>query len=264
MDRRTFMTAAAAIAASQLPMRASAQQAESGPTPSAAPGFRIAMVIFDGMTNQDFVGPSDIFARCPQAQVEVLAKTDGPVRTDAHGRILPDKALRDAADQYDLLFIGGGGGTTALMEDAEVIRFLQSRAPGAHYVTSVCTGALVLGAAGLLRGYKAATHWAAMDVLPLLGAIPTKQRVVVDRNRITGGGVTAGIDFGLTVVAQLWGAEQAQMIQLGMEYDPHPPFDAGSPDRAPAPILARSKQGLAKMTAARMDAARRIDAGWKS
>jgi cyclohexyl-isocyanide hydratase len=268
MDRRTFMTAAAAIAASQLPgvAPANAQTASgSAPTPSSGePKFRIAMIIFDGMTNQDFVGPNDIFARCKQVEIDVLAKAMDPVKTDARGRILPDKALRDAADHYDMLFIGGGGGATAMMEDAEVIAFLQSRAPKAKYITSVCTGALVLGSAGLLKGYKAATHWAAMGVLPLLGAIPTKQRVVIDRNRITGGGVTAGIDFGLTVVAELWGAEQAQTIQLGMEYDPHPPFDAGSPDKAPPAILAKSKESLARMTGLRMDAAHRIEAKWKS
>jgi cyclohexyl-isocyanide hydratase len=269
MDRRTFMTlTAAAAAAAKSYSGASAAEAPARPGSSmipvlkpGEPRFKIAMVIFDDMTNQDFVGPHDIFSRVPVADIDVLAKTLDPVRTDARGRVLPDKSLRDAADLYDLLFIGGGGGTTGLMENPEMLDFLRAKAATAQYVTSVCTGALVLGAAGLLDGYRAATHWAAMGVLPLLGAIPTEQRVVTDRNRITGGGVTAGIDFGLTVVAQIWGADYAQLLQLGMEYDPQPPFDAGSPDRAPTHIVAESRKLLASLTQRRLDAARRIQAG---
>jgi cyclohexyl-isocyanide hydratase len=146
------------------------------------------------------------------------------------------------------------------MEDEEVLSFLRDRAPRAQWVTSVCTGALVLGAAELLRGYRAATHWNAMEILPLLGAQPVAERVVVDRNRITGGGVTAGIDFGLTVVAQLFGASVAQMIQLGSEYDPAPPFDSGSPATAPPELVARFRQRMQPLTERRRATATRAAA----
>lgn len=273
MNRREFSKAAALAATALAPLGNAMAQGATGTLPQPSTGtlrlqegqrLQVGMIIFDGMTNQDFVGPNDIFSRVPDMDIDVLAKTDGPIRTDARGRILPDKALRDAKPHYDLLFIGGGGGTTPLMEDAEVLDFLREKARTAHYITSVCTGALVLGAAGLLDGYRAATHWAAMDVLPLLGAIPTKQRVVIDRNRITGGGITAGIDFGLTVISELWGAELAQVIQLGMEYDPHPPFNSGSPDTANPQVLAIARQKVQRMTNARIEAATRIAAARKA
>jgi len=225
-------------------------------TPSA---FRFGLLIFDDMTNLDFAGPADIFARVPGAETVVFAKSDQPVRTDSGGRVLPDCRLADAPP-LDLVFVGGGPGTLALMEDEEVLSFLRDRAPRAQWVTSVCTGALVLGAAELLRGYRAATHWNAMEILPLLGAQPVAERVVVDRNRITGGGVTAGIDFGLTVVAQLFGASVAQMIQLGSEYDPAPPFDSGSPATAPPELVARFRQRMQPLTERRRATATRAAA----
>lgn len=269
MDRRTFMALSAAVTASVDAGKSWAAAGEGAQTgtfsasfaPKPKPGeprFKIAMVIFDNMTNQDFVGPNDVLARVGAAEIHVLAKSLDPVRTDARGRVIADRAIRDADEHYDMLFVGGGGGVNALMEDREVIDFLRSRAPHAKYVTSVCTGALVLGAAGLLKGYKAATHWAAMDVLPLLGAIPTRERVVIDRNRITGGGVTAGIDFGLTVVSHIWGADFAQLIQLGIEYNPQPPFDAGSPDTAPPHVAAEGRKMLDAITRARMEIGKRI------
>jgi len=221
--------------------------------------FQIGMIIFDRMTNIDFVGPCDVLARVSGTKVHVLAKTRDPITTDAGHRILADMTLQDAPE-LDMLFIGGGPGVTALMDDVEVLHFLTTRAPRAKYVTSVCTGALVLGAAGLLRGYRATTHWAAMEVLSLVGAIPVAERVVVDRNRITGGGVTAGIDFGLIIVKTLWGESMAQLIQLGQEYDPHPPFSAGSPRTAPPEIVERFRQLSAKQTAERMAAGRRAAA----
>jgi cyclohexyl-isocyanide hydratase len=269
MNRRDF-AAAVATAAAVGAGRPGRAQTSSAPTvgtqdtrQSAGAPFQIGMIIFDNMTNQDFVGPHDVFARVRAAQVHVLAKTLAPVTTDSKLQVLPQLALKDAPP-LDLIFIGGGGGTTPLMEDAEMIGFLQSRAPRAQYLTSVCTGALVLGAAGLLQGYKAATHWAAMGVLPLLGAEPVHQRVVFDRNRVTGGGVTAGIDFGLAVVGKLWGDELAQMIQLGMEYAPEPPYNAGTPDSAPPEITRRVTESLSRMTGERMAAARRISAQVKS
>ena len=219
--------------------------------------FQIGMVIFPGMTSLDFAGPLDVFSRLPDTQVHVLAKELAPVMTDIGLHELPTLRLADAP-ALDLLFIGGGPGVNALMEDVETIDFFARRAPRARFVTSVCTGALVLGAAGLLRGYRAATHWAAMEVLREFEAIPTAQRVVIDRNRITGGGVTAGIDFGLTVAAELHGTALAQGMQLAMEYAPQPPFDTGSPATAPAELVAAMRARLADSTAARMAAAQRI------
>ena len=271
MDRRSFI-ASGVVAA--IGLEAAKAQSATGQVPppgtfSASfapklnpgqPRFKIAMIVFDNMTNQDFVGPNDVLAKVGVADIHVLAKSLNPIRTDARGRILADRAIRDADAEYDMLFIGGGGGVNALMEDAEVIDFLHTRARTAKYVTSVCTGALVLGAAGLLRGYKAATHWASMDVLPIFGAIPTKQRVVIDRNRITGGGVTAGLDFGLTVISHIWGDQFAELIQLGLEYDPQPPFNAGSVDKAPEQVAAEAKAMFAPSTNARLEIARRVAA----
>ena len=219
--------------------------------------FRIGMLIFPGMTHLDFAAPLDVFARMPNTQVHVLAKTLDPVVTDIGMRELPTLRMQDAP-ALDLLFIGGGPGINVLMEDEETIGFLTQRAPQARWITSVCTGALVLGAAGLLRGYKAATHWTAMEVLPYFGAEPVHRRVVVDRNRITGGGVTAGLDFALTVAAALHGDTHAQAMQLGMEYAPEPPFDTGSPATAPAALVDRVRALAAKSTDARMAAAQRI------
>lgn len=233
---------------------------DTTPVPQA---LHIGMVIFPGMTALDFAAPLDVFARFPGAQVHILAKTLEPVTTDIGFLEMPTMTMADAP-KLDLLFIGGGPGVTALMEDQEVLHFFTSRAPAAQWVTSVCTGALVLGAAGLLRGYKAATHWAAMEVLPLLGAEPVDERVVIDRNRITGGGVTAGLDFGLAVAAQLHGDGTAQAMQLAMEYDPRPAFNVGSPRSAPATLVAQVREKLRPATQARLEAARRVGLrnGW--
>lgn len=249
---------AGATAAPPAAGTATAAGATPGATAAAAP-FRFGMIIFDGMTNLDFAAPQDAFTKLRGGQVHVLAKTRDAVKTDTGGRVLPDLALSEAPE-LDLLFIGGGPGVNALMEDAEMLGFLAARAPRARWITSVCTGALVLGAAGLLRGYRAATHWTAMEVLPLLGAEPVHERVVVDRNRITGGGVTAGLDFGLAVLAKLGGDDLARLVQLGQEYDPAPPFDSGSPRKAPAAIVERFRNATARTTAERMAAARRAAA----
>lgn len=252
MDRRAFTTTMMAAATA-------AGASDGARAQSAAKPFTIGMIIFNDMTNQDFVGPHDAFSRVSAAQVHVLARTLDPVTTDSRLRVLPQMTLKDAP-MLDMLFIGGGGGTTKLMEDREHIEFLRARAPTAQYITSVCTGALVLGAAGLLKGYKAATHWAAMDILPVFGAEPVRKRVVIDRNRITGGGVTAGIDFGLTVIGKLWGHDLAQTLQLGMEYAPEPPYNSGSPATAPAEILKRTTAMLARMTNERLEVAKRVAA----
>jgi cyclohexyl-isocyanide hydratase len=200
--------------------------------------IRIGLLLFPNLTQLDLTGPFEGFAKAPGAEVRLLWKRAEPVAAETGLRILADTAFADCPP-LDVLCVPGGPGVGALMEDAEVLAFLRTHGPRAYYLTSVCTGSLVLGAAGLLRGRRATSHWSARDLLAPLGAIPTKGRVVRDGNVITGGGVTAGIDFALTVVAELLGREAAQAIQLGIEYAPAPPFDAGTPERASTAILTR-------------------------
>lgn len=195
----------------------------------------VGMLLFPNLTQLDFTGPYEVFARMPQASVQIIAETPAPVRSEFGLTITPDASFADAP-QCDVLCVPGGIGVNAMMEHPPLLDFLRAQAQQARYVTSVCTGALLLGAAGLLHGYRATTHWLAMDLLPILGATPVHERVVIDRNRITGGGVSAGIDFGLVVAAELHGADVAQRIQLVMEYNPAPPFASGSPDTAPAAL----------------------------
>jgi len=216
----------------------------------------VGMLIFPEMTQLDFTGPYEVFIKLPDCQVATIAAGAGPVAANGGLRFLPDVALAEAP-QLDLLFVPGGPGIGALLEDQPVLEWLRAQARGAKYVTSVCTGALVLGAAGLLRGYRATTHWLSLDLLPLFGAEPVAERVVIDRNRITGGGVTAGIDFGLAVAAELFGADLAKTIQLGMEYDPAPPFACGHPSRAEPAIVERMRQRMAPIQARRTEQARR-------
>jgi cyclohexyl-isocyanide hydratase len=262
MDRRsTFGALGGAMLAALLPAAGVKAQAQAAPPPPPTVDrkFTIGMIIFDQMTNLDFVGPNQVFGGAPNARIHVIAKTLDPIVTDTGCRVLADTTFADAPE-LDLIFIGGGGGTTRLMEDAQVLDFLRSRAPRAQWVTSVCTGTLVLGAAGLLRGYRAATHWTAMDLLPLLGAQPVDQRVVFDRNRVTGGGVTAGIDFGLAILARIWGEDVARRTQLIFEYAPEPPFDSGSPRTAAPALVAAIRKSWAKIIDGRRAAATRAGA----
>jgi cyclohexyl-isocyanide hydratase len=212
--------------------------------------MHIGMLLFPGLTQLDLTGPFEVFANTPGAVVHLLWKTRDPVAATTGMTILPDTTLSECP-QLDVICVPGGPGVAAMMEDAEILDFLRRQAAGARYVTSVCSGALVLGAAGLLRGKRATTHWASHDFLANLGAIPTHGRVVRDGNVFTGGGVTAGIDFALTLVAEMCGAEQAQAIQLQIEYAPEPPFHAGSPDTAPAAVLERARTRGAGMRAER-------------
>jgi cyclohexyl-isocyanide hydratase len=200
--------------------------------------IHIGMLLYPGLTQLDLTGPFEVLHRIPDAKVHLLWKTRDPVTADSGLTLTPSTTLADCP-QLDVLFVPGGAGQLALMQDGEVLAFLRAQGQAARYVTSVCTGALLLGAAGLLAGYDAATHWAFMELLPAFGARPVRRRVVVDRNRITGGGVTAGIDFGLRVAAELAGEPLAKAIQLGLEYDPEPPFACGHPDRADAEIVTR-------------------------
>jgi cyclohexyl-isocyanide hydratase len=218
--------------------------------------------LFPGVTQLDFTGPHEVFSSLPGATL-ILASTEGGT-IEATGGVCFSRLRRlSEVPSCDVVCVPGGvGATDSAIHDDVFLAELRRLAPTARFVTSVCTGALVLGAAGLLRGKRAATHWAWRNLLAPFGAIADTARVVRDGNVITGGGVTAGIDFALTVVAELAGAETAQAIQLQMEYAPAPPFNAGSPETAPPAVLARvrarmatiatQRQGAVKTAAARL------------
>jgi cyclohexyl-isocyanide hydratase len=221
----------------------------------------IGMLLYPRLTQLDLTGPFELFHRVPDAKVHLLWKDMAPVHADSGLGLLPTTMLADVPP-LDVVFVPGGAGIDELLVDREVLDFLATQAARARYVTSVCTGALVLGAAGLLRGYRATTHWAYMDLLPIVGAIPTSERVVIDRNRVTAGGVTAGIDFGLTVLAELAGEAFAKSTQLAIEYDPAPPFHSGHPRVAEPAILESVKRAFSKRVQARGAALRKaVDAG---
>jgi len=203
----------------------------------------IAMLVYPGMTALDLVGPQQVFGYTMGARVHLVWKTKLPVVTDTGLSIVPTKTFAECPDPVDIIFVPGGGlATINLMKDADTIAFLKSRGEKARLVTSVCSGALVIGAAGLLRGYQATTHWAVRDVLPLLGAKRVDARVVEDRNRITAGGITSGIDFGLRIAARLRGEDYGRALELQLEYDPQPPFHTGSPEKAGGAVLSVMKQ----------------------
>lgn len=218
--------------------------------------LQIGLLVFPRVTQLDFTGPLQVFSSVPGATVHLICKTLEPVPSDSVLKLTPTVTFTDCP-QLDVICIPGGFGTDALLNDEETLDFVRKQAAGAKFITSVCTGSLVLGAAGLLKGYNAATHWSAMEMLPLFGATPTKTRVCIDRNRVTGGGVTAGIDFALTLVSLLVDRTTAEAIQLRLEYNPAPPFNAGSPETAPAEVLALMKERVAPSQARRLDAARR-------
>ena len=198
--------------------------------PGSQSPLQVAMLIYPGMTLRDLAGPQAALGM--HGKTHLVWKTMEPVPTDSGISLLPTATFADCPDDLDVLFVPGGFGSNEAMEDAEVLRFLAERGPRARYVTSVCSGSLILGAAGLLDGYKAATHWACYGALEALGVTAEHRRVAVDRNRFTGGGVTAGIDFGITLLAELRGEMVAKMTQLAMEYDPKPPFNVGTPESA--------------------------------
>jgi cyclohexyl-isocyanide hydratase len=210
--------------------------------------FQIGMLLYPGLTQLDLTGPFEVLHRIPGAQVHLVWKDTQPVRADSGLGLVPTTAFVDCPP-LDVVFVPGGNGQAAVMTDPVVLEFLRRHGRTARYVTSVCTGALVLGAAGLLDGYDAATHWAFVELLPAFGARPTPGRVVVDRNRITGGGVTAGIDFALRLAAEVAGEEVARAIQLGLEYDPAPPFSSGHPDVADPALVARLRSRFRALTA---------------
>ncbi|MGS0893599.1 DJ-1/PfpI family protein [Burkholderia stagnalis] len=211
--------------------------------------LHIGFLVFPGVQQLDLTGPHDVLASLPDAAVHLVWKSLDPVASSSGLALAPTATYADCPP-LDVICVPGGIGINDLLLDADTIAFVRQRAAAARYVTSVCTGALLLGVAGLLRGRRATTHWAFHALLEPLGAVPVRERVVRDGNLITGGGVTAGIDFALTIAAELAGDDEAQAIQLQLEYAPAPPFDAGSPDTAPAGVVKRvterSAAGLAK------------------
>ena len=210
----------------------------------------IGILVFPGVQQLDLTGPYEVFASLPDTKVHLIWKDRAPI-TSATGLVLGPTMTFGECPKLDVICVPGGGGVNALLEDTETLAFIRAQAKQARYVTSVCTGSLVLGAAGLLKGRKATTHWFSHDFLEKFGATPVHGRVVRDGNLITACGVTAGIDFGLAVVAELAGQAQAEAVQLGLEYAPAPPFNAGTPDEAPAAIVAAVRAQLAATRKAR-------------
>ncbi|OYU33768.1 DJ-1/PfpI family protein [Novosphingobium sp. PASSN1] len=200
--------------------------------------IHIGFLIYPGVTQLDATGPAQILSRVPGAVIHMIWKTCDPVPTDAGFSINPTDDFTNCPD-LDVICVPGGIGQRPLMSDTDVLAFLKRQGEQARYVTSVCSGSLLLGAAGLLTGYRSACHWAFREALPMFGAEPVAERVVRDRNRLSGGGVTAGIDFGLTMAAELAGEDVAKEIQLFVEYNPSPPFGAGSPEGAGPELEAR-------------------------
>ncbi|GAC1498241.1 MAG: DJ-1/PfpI family protein [Vulcanimicrobiaceae bacterium] len=205
--------------------------------------MRIGMIAFPHMQLLDFAGPLEVFSLLPDAQVDVLSLSLDPVQTTARMSVAPTRTF-ETRERFDVLFVPGGSGVANVVRDDRYAAFLLASSERASYLTAVCTGSLVLGAAGLLRGYRATTHWRYMELLAACGATPSDERVVIDRNRITGGGVTAGLDFALRVVSILNGDSVAKYVQLAIEYDPDPPF-AGNPRDADPEVIQRYRDDTA-------------------
>lgn len=221
--------------------------------------LRIAFLLFPDVTQLDLTGPAQVLSRLGNARLDLVAATPEPVPTDAGFSILPTATFGEVP-ATDILCIPGGFGTHRVIAEDDTMAWVARVGADATWVTSVCTGSLVLGAAGLLRGYKAGCHWAQRHMLPLFGAEPVAQRVVVDRNRVTGGGVTAGIDFALTLMALIRGEAHARAVQLSLEYDPMPPFDAGSPERAGVAAVEAYEKRVAQLAPGRDEQLRALAA----
>ena len=219
--------------------------------------YCIGLVIFPGMTQLDMTGPYQVFSMMPDTHVLLLWKTLEPVTSSEGMTILPTVTFNDCPSLDVLCVPGGAIGQVEMMQDAEMLEFLRQQGKTAKYITSVCTGSLILAAAGLLQGYRAACHWAFRDQLAMLGVEVCTERVVVDRDRITGGGVTAGIDFGLVLAGKLCGEETAKMIQLLLEYNPAPPFNAGSPESAGEVLVEQVKQFGQQLIEASLEATKK-------
>lgn len=211
----------------------------------------IGMILFDGMTQLDLTGPLEIFSRFPETKIHLVSKEKKPVRSDAGLTIIPDTSFEDCPENLEILFVPGGRGVSGLLKDNEYLNFIRSRG-NSKYITSVCTGSIVLAACGLLNGFKATTHWLSMDLLKRFKVETIDERVVIDRNRITGGGVTSGIDFALTLASILFGEPLAKEVQLLVEYNPQPPFRSGHPSVAEDSLVTRVKEKRAEMQNKRM------------
>jgi cyclohexyl-isocyanide hydratase len=207
------------------------------------PPLEIGMLLYPGLTLLDLFGPQTVFSWF--ANTHLVWKTKDPVISDTGIAVQPTATFETCPRELDILFVPGGFGQQRIMNDGEVLGFLADQATRSKYITSVCSGSLLLGAAGLLKGYKATSHWSAREALRIYGAEPVEARVVVDRNRVTGGGVTAGIDFGLVLLAKLRGNDAAKLTQLAMEYDPEPPFNAGNPKAAGPAIIEQAMSMMA-------------------
>ena len=221
--------------------------------------LQIGSLLFEGLDQIDLIGPFEVLSRIPSSTYRLYGKPVEAVCDVSGLRLTPDAALADAP-QLDVLHVPDGFGQEALMEDEHLLAWIRRQAAGAHSLFSVCTGALLCGAAGLLKGRRATTHWASFHLLPYFGAIPVNERVVVDGSWVFAAGVTAGIDGALRLAADLRGEEAAQTIQLYMAYAPEPPFNSGTPETAPPPVLERARQSVASLTARREETARRIAA----
>jgi cyclohexyl-isocyanide hydratase len=219
--------------------------------------LHVGAVIYPEMDQIDFTGPFEILSRLPDSTFHVVGRQKKPIR-DVQGLLLTPEHTLAEAPQLDVLVVPGGHGQQALMEDEAVLGFLRRQAAGARYVFSVCTGALLIGAAGLLRGVRATTHWSSFHLLPYFGAIPVDARVVVDGNVVSAAGVTAGIDGALRLAALLRGADTAQLIQISIQYAPEPPFNSGTPSSAPPAVLAAARAAVDVLTEQRRRTARRI------
>ena len=224
--------------------------------------LEIGLLFFPDMTQLDVTGPFEVFARLPGARVHLLWKRIEPITSDVGLTLMPTLAFGDCPD-LDVLCVGGGPGQVALMDDPEVMAFVAQAGSKARYVTSVCAGSLILAGAGLLDGYQSACHWLSRDQLALFGAIPVESRIVIDRNRISGGGVTAGIDFAFQVAAELCGEAVAKRLQLLLEYAPKPPFDT-TETNAPAELLADIRTAAAPMLEERLRSGERAMARLRS
>ncbi|WP_338828995.1 DJ-1/PfpI family protein [Bradyrhizobium sp. 27S5] len=221
--------------------------------------LRIGSLLFEGVDQIDLTGPFEVLSRIPNSTYRIYGKTLEPVRDIKGLRLTPDATLADAPP-LDVLHVPGGFGQEALMEDGEVLDWIRAQAAGACRIFSVCTGALICGAAGLLRGRRATTHWASFHLLPFFGAVPVNERVVVDGSYVFAAGVTAGIDGALRLAAELRGDDVARAIQLYMAYAPEPPFNSGTPETAPPEILQQTRQATRAITAQREETARRVAA----
>jgi cyclohexyl-isocyanide hydratase len=221
--------------------------------------IKIGSILFPGLDQIDLTGPFEVLSAIPNSTLSVIAATTSPIK-DIHGlQLVADKTF-DQVEHLDVLHVPGGPGQQAFMDDEQLLSFIRKHAASASYVFSVCTGALLCGAAGLLKGRRATTHWAAQHLLPYFGATPVDERVVIDGNWVFAAGVTSGIDGASQLASILRGQQVAEQIQLYMQYHPEPPFDAGTPDRAPKAVLEAARNSAKSLTADRLETAKKIAA----